>query len=187
MGAEVLAVEAGFVAIDEVEGTRIGGEGAESHGGQETGVEHGGAVFVVFGDELAVHGVALDVPDALLAPAGYGHGVDEGFFEGGGGTELIVESGDEVQESLGFLAAEKDVGGKNAVFDGVAGGGGFAGGRDRSAGSASVGAGSGDLKRSTHLGDFVIARVGRGFGGIEGICVDFTGNINIFGVNRRHP
>ena len=120
VGAEVLAVEAGFVAIDEVEGARGGGEGAEGHGGQETGMKHGGAIFIVFGDELGIHGVALDVPDALLAPAGYSHGVDERFFEGGGGLEFAVESGDEVEEGLGFLAAEEDVGGENAVFEGGA-------------------------------------------------------------------
>jgi hypothetical protein len=124
--AEILAVEAGFVAVDEVEGACFRGKRAERHGGQEARMEHGGAVFVVFSDELAIHGVALDVPDALLAPTGYRHGVDERFFEGGRGTELIPERGNEVEESLRFLTAEKDVGGENAVFDGVARGGEFA-------------------------------------------------------------
>jgi hypothetical protein len=160
MGAEVLAVEAGFVAVDEIEGARFGGEGAESHGGQETGMEHGGAVFVVFGYQAAIHSVALDVPDALLAPARYGHGVNERLLESGSGTELILKSGDQVEESLGFLAAEQYVGGENTVFDSVAGRGEFAVGRDRSAGLASVGAGSGELKGRAHFGDFVIARVG---------------------------
>jgi hypothetical protein len=114
-------------------------------------MEHGGAVPVMFGDELAVHSVALDVPDALLAPAGYGYGVDERFFESGRGTEFIVETGDEIEESLGFLAAQEHMGRENAMFDCVAGGGEFAVGRDRSAGLASVGAGSLELKWSAHL------------------------------------
>ena len=126
VGPKILAVETGFVAVDEIEGTRFGGKRAESHGGQEAGMEHRGAVFVVFSDELGIHSFALDVPDALLAPTGYGHGVDERFFEGGRRTELIPERGNEIEERFGFFAAEKDMGGENAVFDGVAGGGEFA-------------------------------------------------------------
>ena len=206
MGAEVLAVEAGFVAVDEVEDARFGGEGAESHGCQETGMEHGCAVFVVFGYQAAIHSVALDVPDALLAPARYGHGVSERFLERCSGTELIVKSGDEVEESLGFLAAEQDMGGENAVFDSVAGRGEFAVGRDRSlttgasrcfsvvgirpdrftaVWTASVGAGSFDLEGSAHFGDSLIARVGGGTVTKVRRFVDFRGDINIPGVNRE--
>ena len=100
----------------------------------------------MFGDELAVHRIALDVPDALLAPAGYGYGVDERFFERGRGTEFIVEAGDEIEESLGFFTAEEDVGGKNAVFDSVAGRGEFALLCDWPTGFAAVGARGFDLK-----------------------------------------
>jgi hypothetical protein len=70
-------------------------------------VEHGDAVFVMFGYKLPVHSVALDVLDALPPPAGHGHIVNNArFLEGGRGTEFIVETGGDLGELPAFLSAK---------------------------------------------------------------------------------
>ena len=46
-------------------------------------------MFVMLAEELGIGGVALDVPDALLTKASYGHDVDEGIFEGRAGRNSL--------------------------------------------------------------------------------------------------
>jgi hypothetical protein len=183
MGAEILAVEAGFIAIEEVEGARFVGESAESHGREKRGAEHGSAVFVMLAEELGIDGIVLNIPDALLTEAGYSHDVDQGFLEGRGRLKFVAEVCDDLEKGLGVFGFQEDLTGEQAVFFGVAGSGKFAGGRDRSAGSGSVGTGSLDLKGSAHFGDFVIARV-LGTAGVKGeVFGDCRGDIDIFPVN----
>jgi hypothetical protein len=73
------AVEAGFVAVDEVE-LGGGGEGREA-GGEAHVVVPGGLL-----GEAGVEELGFDGPDAARAPLGEGHLLDDGGFDFGGGA-----------------------------------------------------------------------------------------------------
>ena len=126
MRAEVLAVVAGFVTIDEIESAGVVGEGAESHAGEYAWFVLGSAGLVVFASHLSFHGTLLDNPEASSTPAGYRHGVDEILFDTGLRLEFVVKASGEVDETLLVLAVDDDVCGEDAVFDGILGGGTFA-------------------------------------------------------------
>ena len=118
------------------------GQIAEGEGGA------GGAVHgLLLAGDLVIEAGLFEGPDAELAPAGDGHGFDEGVFDGGGGLELVVEVAEELREQGLVLALEDDRGGEQAVTAGVHGSPAFAFGRDRPAGFRAIAAGSLDLFR----------------------------------------
>jgi hypothetical protein len=157
MGAEVLTLVTGIVAVDEIEGSGIVAEGAEGDGCA------GGIVFATTGADrlvadLVIHPRLFHAPEAQLAPSRRGHHFDEGAFDRCLGLELFDEIVEDFQEPLFNFALEHDRGGEQAVFDRIAGGIVFAFGRDGPAGSGSVSTGGLDLTFCSHF-DFVIALV----------------------------
>lgn len=117
-GAVELAVEGGFVAVDEVEDAGLIGESAEGAGG----ADGGGTVGVVEGHFLVDDGL-FDTPGAHLAPVGGGEFLDEGAGGGGGGLMFEGELMEEfIEEGLG-LVVEDDGLGEEAVAEAIAGGG----------------------------------------------------------------
>jgi hypothetical protein len=91
-----------------------------------------------------------------LSPAGYGHLLDEGVFDGGFGLEFVFHFGEDFEEAVATLGFEDDGFGEEAVFYGVARGVALALGRDGSAGPGCVDTGGLDLTFSSHC-DLVIA------------------------------
>ena len=91
MRAEVLAVVAGFVAVDEFKRARVVAERAEGEGRDSGGVLMGlrGLGLTNFVLESGF----FHAPDAHLAPAGHGHVFDERGFEGSPGLVFFVERG----------------------------------------------------------------------------------------------
>jgi hypothetical protein len=109
------AVEAGFVAVDEVQ-VRGGGERGESAGDAHDLVAGG------LSGDAGVEKLGLDAPDAARAPVGYGHFLDDAGFNSGDGVEAIAEVLDELAEDHGVLVFEDDLASRaHAVTEGVAG------------------------------------------------------------------
>jgi hypothetical protein len=96
VGSAELAVVAGFVAILEVEDSRVVGQVFEDHGGS------GGGDFArrIQAGHFQVEAGFLDAPDAHLLPTGDGHGFDDGGFGVGAGVELGLEAGEEIYEAV---------------------------------------------------------------------------------------
>jgi hypothetical protein len=169
--AEILAIVARFVAVDEFERAGIVAEGAEGERRSGRGV-----LFRLRGFGLSAHFVLhaslLHTPDSHLTPAGDGHVFDEGGFDGGLWLEFFVKGGEERAEAVLRFAFENDGAGKHAVGHGVAGGGEFALG---GGGAAGFGAGGLGLTFGAHT---IICCMGRGgFLRFGGRLVDFEVNI----------
>jgi hypothetical protein len=81
----------------------------------------------------------LHRPQAHFAPAGRGHGSDERAFGGGARLEFVAQCGEELGEAVTGFAIEDDALEEQSVTEGVAGGPGFAFGRDGSVGFDGVG------------------------------------------------
>jgi hypothetical protein len=63
-----------------------------------------------------VHAGLLQAPDAHLTPAGNGHVLDEGFFEGGLGLEFLEQGSDERKKAIRGLAFENYRAGEMPCF-----------------------------------------------------------------------
>jgi len=165
VGAEVLAVVAGFVAVDEIERAGIVAESAEGERGTGGGILRGVRGFGAFA-HFMLHGSLFNAPEPHLTPTGNGHVFDEGGFDVGLRLEFFVESGEEPAEAVLGLAFEDDGAGEHAVSYGVAGGGLFALRGDWASGFGSIGAGSLGLTFGTHTTYLLHARRGD-FGGLR--------------------
>jgi len=142
----ILAVVTGLVPVEEIEGAGVIGKKAEGDAGEDFGLASRGGILVVLAVHLNLEGGLFKMPGAHTAPAGDDHGVDEVRFDGIGGLEsgdeLLVEG---VERFLAFPVKEHRLA-KQAVLDGVAGGGDFALLSDWSTGFAAVRPGGFDLK-----------------------------------------
>ncbi len=157
VSAQVLAIVTRLVAIDQFEGAGVVAEGAEGERATGGGVFHR-TVRVVFccdagfspDAHLVFHVGLFDAPDPHLAPTGDGHVFDEGDFDGCLRLKFGVQIGDErVEAFLGF-AFQNDGAGEDAMERGIAGGGEFALGCDRTARLGAVSTGGLFLTFSTH-------------------------------------
>ena len=161
-GALVDGVEAGLVAVEEVEfvGVVEFGEGVhQAVGGGGGGlVGHGGIEVAVF-----------DGPGAAEAPVGGDHFLDEADFDGVQGAEALGVGEEEFAEGFGWFLFEDDDSGKEAVAAGVLRGAGFAAGGFGASGLGAVGAGGGDLLFRAHR-DLSEMRIHFGISGLDGIC-----------------
>ena len=121
-GAVVLAVEAGGLAVDVVEGVvAVGGLVGEE--GASGGFEGGG----VGGEFLDAHGGALHFEEAGEAPGGDGHHFGEGDFVRVLGEEDAFEGVEGFMEFGAGFGFDEDGLGEDVVAcaGAVAGGGGF--------------------------------------------------------------
>jgi hypothetical protein len=146
-GTFELAIVTRFVAVDEFEGARFVGHGAEGDeglGGQAGG---GGELGLV---DFEVESGGFHVPEAHLAPAGYGHVFDERFLGGGFRLMLFLEGGEEFDEGFARFVFEDDGFREDSVTEAVARGGEFALRGFGAAGFSSVGTGGGDLEFGRH-------------------------------------
>jgi hypothetical protein len=139
-GAAIDQVEAGFVAMDEVETAGIVGQGGEG-GGKAFGLR-GGGIQLVF--EFLIEGSSFDGPEAAQAPDGGDHFLDEGLGGKVGGGETAEEILVEFAEGVGGLVGEEDAVGQDAVAEGIEGRAALALGGFGAAGECSVGAGGAD-------------------------------------------
>lgn len=174
VGAEILPVKSGFIAVQELECVGIIGEGAKGKGGSRFLLNCGVAVFggVLF--DFTVHERLLHDGHAHSPPAGGNHVVDEGVFERGLGLEFVAERlGESVEFGVGF-GLEENRFGEGSVAGGVLSGGVLAGARGRSAGFGVVDTGSLELLFGSH-GNGVSTNE-RAAGEIRGGFVDFKGN-----------
>jgi hypothetical protein len=146
VGAEVLTVVAGLVAVEQVEGAGVVGHGNESEGRGCGQAGFGLLGLVIFAHELAGHAGFFHHPDAGATPAGYDHHLDEFLFGGADGFVLIEEVLSVGFEGRGVFTGEEDDAAENAVLQAVAGGGKFALLRDGSTGFTAVGSGGFDLE-----------------------------------------
>lgn len=146
-GAFNFEEEAGFEAVEAIEGAGVVGEVREGDG--EAGFLIEGRVGAVQVRGLTVHGVGvsggLDVVEALETPVGGSDFADEAEFEFVGGLEALDEGVEEGIEGGGVLVGEDDGGGEEAVAEGGGGDAGATGGGDGSGGGAAVGGGGGAL------------------------------------------
>ncbi len=117
-GSGELAVEGDVVAEEEF-GRAGGGVGAAE--GEEDLDGFGAEAGVLQGD-VAVERCFLGSPDAELAPAGGGHGLDEQELGLGGGLVFGIEVGEEGAEAVFGFAFEDYGFGEESVTVGVAGG-----------------------------------------------------------------
>ena len=154
MGSEVLAVAERVVPDDQVHGMGLA-KRAKGHRSTGWDVFSARRRFSLLAD-LLVHSGLFHSPKAELSPAGYGHLLDEGVFDGGFGLEFVFQFREDFEEAVATLGFEHDGFGEQAVFYGVAGGVALALGRDGSAGPGSVSTGGLDLTFSSHF-DLVIA------------------------------
>jgi len=76
--------------------------------------------------QVAFEHAGFDAGNALQAPVGGGHLLDQEFLEGAGGVEVFFEGSLELKEGVGVFVGENGVSGEETVFDGIAAGGGFA-------------------------------------------------------------
>ncbi len=165
-----LAVEAGFIAVQQMQHPRLAGEVAE-------GLRH--RVSLVEGDGLAVidgdiEDFGFDTADSHTPPVGRDEVIDQHAGDGVGGLEKVMELGGELVEVLLGLLFEDDVFGEEAVFERVPGRFGFAFGRDGAFGFGSVGAGGGLACRTGGVRFAALARDVRPFGArgvlTRGVC-----------------
>ena len=150
MGAEVLTVATGFVAVHEIEGAGLIGKSCEGGARDVGGVGVGIARSLEFLLHLLCERACFQSPHAGATPAGGGHHFDEVLFGGAYGAEFREESGGEGLEGLLVFAGKDDAGAESTVFEGVAGGGEFALLSDGATGFAAVGAGGFDLTVGPH-------------------------------------
>jgi len=141
-GAAIDQVEAGFVAMDEVETAGIVGQGGE--GGGETFGIRGGGMEVVF--EFLIEGGGFDGPEAAQAPDGGDHFLDQRLSGEVGGGEAAEEILVEFAEGVGGLVGEEDAVGQDAVAEGIEAGAALALGGFGAAGAGAVGAGGADAE-----------------------------------------
>jgi hypothetical protein len=139
-GATIDQVEAGFVAMDEVETAGIVGQGGEG-GGEAFGLR-GGGKEVVF--EFLVEGGGFDGPEAAQAPDGGDHFLHQSLSGEVGGGETAEEIFVEFAESVGGLVGEEDAVRQDAVAEGVEGRAALALGGFGAAGECAIGAGGAD-------------------------------------------
>ena len=142
MGAVVLALKGGFVAIHARERVALIAEATEGESGGDGRGVTSGCDGLLMGD-FEIDLVLLDAEDAEQAPAGGGHGFDEFAFGGGGGAVFGHVFVDEGFEPCAGFGGEDDGLGEHAVAE-VAGGGGADGlafGCGCAGGFRSVGAG----------------------------------------------
>ena len=112
---------AGFVAVDQLEGAVLLGEGGEGVGGL---VEVGG-VGAAEGGELGVEGDGFEDEHAHAPPHASGHGVDQAALVFVGWLPGFVEVGGDLGVLLGGFAFDGGELGVKAVSLGVTGGDGF--------------------------------------------------------------
>ena len=99
-----MAFEAGFVAIEKIEGAGLISEGAEGEGGASGRVIGGGIELFHFVLEVG----ALDGPEAEETPTADGHVLDQGAFDFVAGSEVAVKIGEEIGDNLEVFVFEED-------------------------------------------------------------------------------
>jgi len=138
-GARVGAGEAGFHAVQDVEG---GAVGEPFEGGGEGLVGSEGVIGIFFD---AVDGfdkeLGFDAGDAVEAPLSGDHFMDEVEFDGADGAELLEVGGEEGVEVGGVFGGEDEGLGTQSVLEGILGGAGAAGFGFGAAGFCAVDAG----------------------------------------------
>ncbi len=146
-GSGELAVEGDVVT--EKEFGRAGAGVSAAEGEEDL---HGFATEAgVLQSDVAVEGDLLGSPDAHLAPAGGGHGLDEQKLGLGGWLVFGVELGEERAEAV-FVFAVEDYGfGEESVTVGVAGGVFLAFRGGGASGAGSVGSGGLELFFGGHI------------------------------------
>ena len=138
-GAVVLAVEAGLIAVEDIEPAGFVGHFAAGVGGEIGGVGGFGRGVPLFGNFGADAGL-LHAPETHLTPAADGHVFEELKFDGGGGLKFAVEFVEQFVETIEGFAIENDGASEEAVPGSVAGGDLFSVVGDGAAGFRSVGA-----------------------------------------------
>ena len=148
------------------------GEGAEGTGelgdGRRAVIALGDEALPRFLDEVGF----FEAPDAHATPVRSGHDVDRVRLSAIRGLEFVAQSGDHFEETLlGFAGVDQGIG-EESVARGVAGGDGFAFGRDRARGIGSIGGG----------GEFALRGDGAfGFCAVGPECVDAENGTHIPG------
>jgi hypothetical protein len=146
IGAGVLAVVAGFVAMEDVEGAGLVAKGAEGLGGA-SGWLAGGVGLVDFRSKTLL----FNTPDAHEAPAGDSHILNQGSLIGGEGLEFGFDGSEEDGEGSGVFACEDDGLGEDAVAECVVGRAAFAFEGFRSSGLRPICAGDADTSMRAHF------------------------------------
>ena len=146
MGAEVLAVVTGLIAIDEIESAGFTGKTGE---GKHRSVG-GMGVHLGLVRDLIREGLPFHKPYTCAPPAGDNHHLDKIYLDWAGRAEFFKNFGDEVLEVFDVFAGQENAFTEQSVFDGVAGGGKFALLGDGPTGFAAVGARGLDLKIGSH-------------------------------------
>jgi hypothetical protein len=131
-----LAVVAGFVPIEEIEGAGPIAEGAKGRGGAGAWVDGRGIVFIHFDFE----GEFLNGYRAHEAPAGDGNIFDQGALDFVLGCEGALEGSEEIGKCGETFVFEDNRLGEQAVTEAVGGGTGFRFGRFGPGGLGAVGA-----------------------------------------------
>lgn len=137
-GSGELAVEAGFVTAQVVEGMGLVGQGAvrESRAGWFVLSLVGGGLLAHF----VVQGGFFHDPEAHLTPAAHDHVLDEGEFDGAFGLEPFEERGLKGVEAFGAFSVDGDGVGEEAVLQITLRGCESSLRRDRASGSGAVAA-----------------------------------------------
>jgi hypothetical protein len=131
-GALEAALEAGFIAVDEVE-FGAAGEIGEGSGDAVAGTSVFSGGFV--------EEIGFDAPKTALAPDGSREFLDEADFDAVGGIDPVNVLLVEECESIRAFALDEDASGEHAVTRGVCGGAELTRGRDRTTGKLSIGSG----------------------------------------------
>ncbi len=106
-----MAFEAGFVAIEKIEGAGLIAEGAEGEGGASGRVVRIGIVLFHFDLEVG----ALDGPEAEETPTADGQVFDQGALDFVAGSEVALEGFEEAGDDFEVFVFEKDDLGQETV------------------------------------------------------------------------
>jgi hypothetical protein len=106
-----LAFEAGFVAVEKIEGAGLIAEGAEGEGGASGRVIGGGVELFHFVLEVG----ALDGPEAEETPTANGKVFDQGALDFVAGSEIALEGFEEAGDDFEVFVFEEDDLGQETV------------------------------------------------------------------------
>jgi hypothetical protein len=145
-GAGKLAVEAGIVAIEEIEGAGPIAEAAKSQSGAGAWFRSRGSMLVHFD----LHGGFLNRQEAHQAPARDRHVFDQGALDFVLRSEVALEDADEIGENLRIFVIEDDDLGEHAMTQAVGRGTSLRFGCFGAGGLGAVGARGADSTFGTH-------------------------------------
>jgi hypothetical protein len=145
-----LALVAGVVAVEEIDGAGFAGEFAE--GSEGLGCVAGRESDFGGGVDFEVEARGFEVLGAALTPRGYGHVFDQDVFGGGPGLMFVLKIGEKLLELFLGFAGEDDFFREQSVTETVLGRGVFALFGFGAAGFCAVDARGVDLGFGSHFG-----------------------------------